>query len=104
MAIEKFSQLLEQLDEKATSTLEQAETFTPFAVILVIYVIAFLLANRLRKYAPILDAHYGGESAHPLPRLAGKYCKMSESPMKRNLVNIQYHCNINFVLIEQQSL
>ena len=72
MAIEKFSQLLEQLNEKMTSTLGQPETFTQLGVILLIYVIAFLLANRIRKYAPILDARYGDETVHPLRRLVGK--------------------------------
>lgn len=72
MAIEKFSQLLEQLVEKMTSTLVQPETYTQFGVVLVIYAVAFLLADRIRKYVPILDVRYGDETVHPLRRLVGK--------------------------------
>ena len=72
MTIEKLSQLLEKLNEKVTLTLAQPETFTQFGVIVMIYVIAFLIANRIRVYAPQLDARYVDEDVHPLRKLVGK--------------------------------
>ena len=72
MTIEKISQLFQQLNEQVTLILAQPETFTQLGVIVVIYVVAFLLANRVRAYAPQLDTRYADEDVHPLRRLIGK--------------------------------
>jgi small-conductance mechanosensitive channel len=48
------------------------ETYAQMGVVLAIYLVAWVLANRIRKYAPFLDIKQGEVVAHPLRRFIGK--------------------------------
>jgi len=72
MILEKLNKLIEQAGDKANAAFSQPETYTQIGIILAIYAIALVLANRIRKYAPILDAKHEGDAGHPLRKLIGK--------------------------------
>jgi len=72
MALEKFNQVVEQATEKASEVLSQPETYTQLGIILAIYAVALVLANRIRRYAPFLDEKHGDVAVHPLKKFIGK--------------------------------
>ena len=66
MALEKLNQVFDQFLVTASETLRQEETYAQFGIILAIYAVAFVLANRIRKHTPFLDATYEQDTVHPL--------------------------------------
>jgi hypothetical protein len=50
----------------ASVALRQEETYAQIGIILAIYAVAFVLANRIRKHTPFLDASYEQDTVHPL--------------------------------------
>ncbi len=66
MALDRLTQLAS--GDKAVAALAQPETYTQLGVIITIYVIAFIVANRIRKYTPFLDVIYGDADVHPIRR------------------------------------
>lgn len=55
MTLDNLNQLAQQLFYQAKTALSQPETYTQIGIILVIYAIAFVLANRIRRHALFLD-------------------------------------------------
>ncbi|MDH3535250.1 MAG: mechanosensitive ion channel, partial [Gammaproteobacteria bacterium] len=55
MESDKISPLIEQAQESVYSALAQPETYSQFGIIVGIYAVAFVLANRIRRFAPFLD-------------------------------------------------
>ena len=72
MGMEKINQLAGEFGNKATTALSQPETYTQLGIILAIYAVAFILANRVRRHVPLLRAQPDIEGLHPLRQLAGK--------------------------------
>ena len=68
MALDRLTQLASEFGDKAVAALAQPETYTQLGVIITIYVIAFIVANRIRKYTPFLDVIYGDADVHPIRR------------------------------------
>ncbi len=66
--MESFSQLWQQSIDTTLFTLAQPETHTQVGFIFLIYAIAYIVANRVRKYAPILDDERITDESHPLLR------------------------------------
>jgi small-conductance mechanosensitive channel len=60
MALEKLNLVT------ASVALRQEETYAQIGIILAIYAVAFVLANRIRKHTPFLDASYEQDTVHPL--------------------------------------
>ena len=70
MALDKIDQIVEEFGDKATTALSQPETYTQVGIVLVIYAVAFILANRIRKYVPFLGAQPETDTLHPLRKFA----------------------------------
>ena len=68
MRLEDLAQLWRQSSDAAQAALTRPESYTQAGIILLIYAIAFLVANRVRKYAPILDDERVTNDGHPLLR------------------------------------
>lgn len=66
MALDKLNQLLEPVAARVNEALAQPETYTQLGIILAMYAFALVLANRVRKYVPSLDAKKIETDAHPL--------------------------------------
>jgi len=69
--MEKLYQIMATFQGQALEVLSQADTYMQIAIILGIYVVAFVVAKRIRKYASFLDAKSGKEH-HPLYVFLGK--------------------------------
>jgi hypothetical protein len=50
MALEKLNQVFDQVLVTASVALRQEETYAQIGIILAIYAVAFVLANRIRKH------------------------------------------------------
>ncbi len=72
MALEKLTQFFEQLGDKTRDVLSQPETYTQIGIILGIYAIAFVLANRIRRHTPFLDIKIEGDDVRPWRRYISK--------------------------------
>jgi small-conductance mechanosensitive channel len=72
MALDRISQIATEFGEKANIAISQPETYTQLGMIVVIYVLSFVVANRIRKYAPALDARGIDPAAHPIRKLMSK--------------------------------
>ena len=72
MALEKISQIATEIGEKANIAISQPETYTQLGIIIVIYVLSFVIAGRIRKYAPALDARGIDPAAHPIRKFFSK--------------------------------
>ncbi len=64
MAMDKINRIIEEFNEKATVALSQPETYEQVGLVLVIYAIAYILANRIRAYVPLLRARPDTEDVH----------------------------------------
>ena len=69
--MEKLYQIIEKFQGQATRVFSQPETYMQIAIILVIYVVAYTVAIRIRKYASFLDAKSENEH-HPIYVFLGK--------------------------------
>ena len=72
MTVDKVNQILEQAGAGVTEALSQPETYTQLAVVIIVYVVAFLLSKRLRHYLPLLNQGLDAVAAQPLRQFAGK--------------------------------
>jgi len=72
MLSDKLDSLVGQTLDKVVTAFSQPETFTQIGIILAIYAVAFAVANRIRKYAPYLDAEHGEAGVHPLRKFVSK--------------------------------
>jgi small-conductance mechanosensitive channel len=68
MQLDRFDQLWQTFVDTAHAALTQPETYTQAGIIVLIYAIAFFVAKRVRKYAPILDNERITDQSHPLLR------------------------------------
>ena len=68
MQLERINQLWQQSVDATQTALTRAETYTQVGIILLIYAIAFFVANRVRKHAPILDDERITDDSHPILR------------------------------------
>ena len=66
MAMDKINQIIEEFGDKAAAAVSQPETYTQVGIVLVIYAVAFILANRIRKYVPFLGARSDADNLHPI--------------------------------------
>jgi len=69
--MEKLYQIIEQFQGQASQLFSQSETYMQIAIILGIYLVAYSVANRIRKYASFLDAKSENEH-HPIYVFLGK--------------------------------
>ena len=72
MALDKLNQIFDQFLVKASEVLTQQETYVQLGIIVAIYAIAFVLANRIRKHTPFLDVRLEGDAVHPTRRFVSK--------------------------------
>ncbi|MFT6910176.1 MAG: hypothetical protein ACJAS1_006904, partial [Oleiphilaceae bacterium] len=63
--MEKLHHIIEKFQGKASQVFSQSETYMQIAIILGIYLVAYSVANRIRKYASFLDAKSENEH-HPI--------------------------------------
>jgi small-conductance mechanosensitive channel len=73
MGTDKINQIVEEFGDKATTALSRPETYTQLGIVLAIYAVAFILANRIRHYIPLLGAQPDIEGLHPLRKFAIKF-------------------------------
>jgi small-conductance mechanosensitive channel len=69
--MEKLSQIIEQFQGQASDVFSQSETYMQIAIIFGIYLVAYTVASRFRKYASFLDAKSENEH-HPIYEFLGK--------------------------------
>ncbi len=72
MEFDKLDQFLASASETTQIALSEPETYTQLGIILLIYAIAFVVANRIRKYLPLLQAKRDDKEINPLHRFFGK--------------------------------
>jgi small-conductance mechanosensitive channel len=72
MALEKINRMLQEAGTTATEALSQPETYTQFGIVAGVYLVAFLLARRIRHHLPVFQPLADGDAAHPLRRFTGK--------------------------------
>ncbi|MBT8433242.1 MAG: mechanosensitive ion channel, partial [Gammaproteobacteria bacterium] len=72
MALERISQLATEFGEKANIAISQPETYTQLGMIFLIYALSFVVANRIRRYAPALSARDVDTAAHPIKKFISK--------------------------------
>lgn len=68
MQVEAFNRIWQQSVDATQTALTQPESYTQAAIIVLIYAIAFFVAKRVRKYAPILDDDRITDASHPILR------------------------------------
>jgi small-conductance mechanosensitive channel len=68
MQFEDFGKFWQQSIDTAQFALTQPETYTQIGIVLLIYAVAFVVADRVRKYAPVLDDERITAESHPLLR------------------------------------
>lgn len=72
MALERIIQIATEFGENANTAISQIETYTQLGIVVAIYILSYVLAGRLRKYAPFLGTRDVDTDAHPLPNFIGK--------------------------------
>ncbi|MCG4454523.1 mechanosensitive ion channel [Pseudomonas sp. MMS21-TM103] len=72
MIIDELIQLVNSIVDTARAAFSQPEIYTQVGIILAIYLVAWGLANRIRKYAPFLDVSREEAAAHPVRKFIGK--------------------------------
>jgi len=72
MALDKLDQFATEIGVKVNEALSQPETYTQIGIIFAIYLLAFVLANRIRKLVPSLDAKKEVTATHPLRNFVSK--------------------------------
>jgi small-conductance mechanosensitive channel len=68
MQLEGLSTYWQKSVDAMQAALTQPETYTQAIIIALIYVVAFVVAKRVRKYAPILDDDRITDASHPILR------------------------------------
>jgi len=69
MQLDSLNELWQKGVDATHAALTQPETYTQAGIILLIYAIAFFVAKRVRKHAPILDNARITDESHPLLRI-----------------------------------
>ena len=72
MTADKFDRLLQQAGATASEALTQPETYSQLIIVVGVYLLAFFLARRIRRYLPFLDAAEDDVMQHPLRQFTGK--------------------------------
>ncbi|MDA7088067.1 mechanosensitive ion channel [Pseudomonas sp. SA3-5] len=72
MVIDELIQLVDDIVQTARAAFAQPEIYTQIGIVLAIYLVAWVLANRIRKYAPFLDVSQEEAAAHPARKFIGK--------------------------------
>jgi small-conductance mechanosensitive channel len=72
MIWDELTQLVDKTVHQASAVFSQPQVYTQIGIILAIYLVAWGLANRIRKYAPFLDMKHQATAVHPLRRFIGK--------------------------------
>ncbi|QLC72481.1 mechanosensitive ion channel [Pseudomonas sp. LPB0260] len=72
MKLGNLDQQLEQALDTVSAVLSQPETYTQIGMVVAIYAIAWVVANRIRKYAPFLNAGGDEAGAHPFRKFIGR--------------------------------
>lgn len=72
MILDELIQLAKDNVDRAQAAFSQPETYAQIGIVLAIYLVAWVLANRIRKYAPFLDMKQDEGVAHPLRRFIGR--------------------------------
>ncbi len=72
MLLDKLNQIFEDSLRVTTEAMSLPETYTQIGIVLGVYALAFGLANRIRKFAPLLDANYRGAAVHPFRKFVSK--------------------------------
>ncbi|WP_324733139.1 mechanosensitive ion channel family protein [Pseudomonas paeninsulae] len=72
MIVDELIQLVKNIVYTARTAFSQPEIYTQIGIVLAIYLVAWVFANRIRKYAPFLDASQEEAAAHPLRKVIGK--------------------------------
>ncbi|MDX1300223.1 MAG: mechanosensitive ion channel [Pseudomonas sp.] len=72
MTVDELSHLVSETIYKALDAFSQPQTYAQIGIILAIYLVAWVLANRIRTYAPFLDALQEKSVTHPLRKLVSR--------------------------------
>ena len=72
MELDNIEPVTEQAIDTITQTVVQPQTYTQFFVILAIYAVAFVLANRIRKLAPFFDVDPETVEGQPVRQFVSK--------------------------------
>lgn len=72
MTLEKIQLTLEHYAAQVTQALLQPETYTQLSIVITVYVVAFLLAQRMRHYLPMLGPSADVATLSPLRQFASK--------------------------------
>ncbi|MGB5444302.1 MAG: mechanosensitive ion channel domain-containing protein [Psychromonas sp.] len=72
MLLDQLQKIVDHVIDKANSAFSQPDTYIQIGIILAIYLTAFAIANRIRKFAPILDNQAATVAVHPLLRFVGR--------------------------------
>jgi len=72
MTLDNLNQLAQQLGDQARTAISQPETYTQIGIILVIYAVAFVLANRIRRHTPFLDIDFEDGVVQPWRKFTSK--------------------------------
>ncbi|HEY6135748.1 MAG TPA: hypothetical protein VIW70_17370 [Rubrivivax sp.] len=68
MQLEAISQFWQQSVDATQTALTQPETYTQAIIIALIYAVAFFVAKRVRKHAPVFDDDRVTDASHPILR------------------------------------
>ncbi|WP_079204676.1 mechanosensitive ion channel family protein [Pseudomonas sp. CC6-YY-74] len=72
MIVDELIQLVKNVVYNARAAFSQPEIYTQIGIVLAIYLVAWMLAGRIRKYAPFLDVSQEEAATHPLRKFIGK--------------------------------
>jgi small-conductance mechanosensitive channel len=72
MMLDNLDQQIEQAVNKVSAILSQPETYTQVGMVIAIYAIAWAVANRIRKYAPLLEVREDAADVHPFRKFIGR--------------------------------
>lgn len=72
MTLDNLGQHIDQAVSRVAAVFSQPETYTQIGMVIAIYVIAWAVANRVRKYVPLLDMTDEAVASHPVRRFVGK--------------------------------
>jgi small-conductance mechanosensitive channel len=72
MTADKINQWLQQATQRVGETLAQPETYSQLLIVIIVYLVAFFVARRIRHFLPIFEPCSGGDAQQPLRQLCGK--------------------------------
>ncbi|WP_439858713.1 mechanosensitive ion channel family protein [Pseudomonas sp. MBLB4136] len=72
MMIDNLGVQVDQALQTVSSVVSQPVTYTQMGIVIAIYALAWIVANRIRKYVPVLNVGDDEAGAHPLRKFIGR--------------------------------